>query len=473
MARPIEQVAIAALIANAVGCAPSRAEVFRPVAAAVSARLGHDVKWRSPMMSDDRVREAVRGMLADGLTADEAVRIGLLNNRRLQAAFDELGVASGELAEASVLRDPEIEASVRFSGGGDPAIEVDAVQDVLDLVVLGRRRGVASAGLEAARRDAIAAVIDRVAEVRSAYYRAQAAEQRLEMRQAILVATDAAYTLARRLREAGNINELELLRERDLFEEARIDLVEAKAERALRRQELDAVLGLWGQETDWRIAGRLDAPPKEPIELTHFERLAVERSLELEAERFRLQASGGRVGLARLGRWLPELGVGVSAEREAESGEWGVGPAVVLSVPLWSAPGGGAVIRREAELSRQQQRYTALAIEVRSRARSTRERLRAARARVEAYRDTLLPLRAEIVEQTELQRNAMAASSFELFAAKRRQIEAGAAYLDALLDYWLARVAADQTLAGGRPGEATGAAGRAGGPRPMTTGGHE
>jgi hypothetical protein len=48
----------------------------------------------------------------------------------------------------------------------------------------------------------------------------------------------------------------------------------------------------------------------------------------------------------------------------------------------------------------------------------------------------------------------MAASSFELLEARRRQIEAGADYVDALLEYWLARAAAEQILAG-RPAETT------------------
>jgi cobalt-zinc-cadmium efflux system outer membrane protein len=289
--------------------------------------------------------------------------------------------------------------------------------------------------------------------VRGGYYTAQAAEQRLEMRRTIFDATDASYTLAQRLHDAGNITDLDLLRERDLHEQARIDLADAESMRLQSRERLSAVLGLWGEETAWTLSGRLDPPADDELELEHFERVAVGRSLDLEAERWRLRAAGGRVGLARLDRWLPDLGVGVAAERDGADGEWTIGPAVVVAVPLWDR-NTGAIERRESELSQARHRYTALAVEVRAEARATRERLRAARARALAYRDTVLPLRAELVAETHKARNAMAASSFELLAAKRRQIEAGAEYVDALRDYWLARTAAEQVLAGRRPGVA-------------------
>lgn len=432
------------------GCLSSRSEVFGPVAAVAEARTGYAVSWRSPMMSDERVRTYVAELLADGLQLDEAIRIGLLNDRRLQSAFDDLGVARADLATASVFRNPEIAARVRFSSDGDPDLELDAVQDVLGLITIGRRRTIASAELESARLDAIGAVVDLVAEVRDAYYEAQAAEQLLEMRRAIVHATDASYTLAHSLHGAGNITDLELLLQRDPYEQARVELVDAEAARMQTREHLNATLGLWGEATNWTLAGRLEPPPSDEIDLRSVERVAIERSLELEAARWRLRAAGGRVGLARLERWLPALGVGVSAERDGASGDWGVGPAVVVAAPLWDRNSGG-IARSDAVSSQARHRYAALAVQLRADARATRERLRAARARALAYRDTILPLRARLVDETQKARNAMAASSFELLAARRHQIEAGAGYVAALLDYWRARAAAEQLLAGRRP----------------------
>lgn len=439
---------VTALLAIASGCAPSQAEVFRPVGRTAETRTGYAVAWQR----DASVAPAVDGLLADGLSLDDATRIALASSRRLQAAFDELGVARGDLLAASVLRNPEVEAELRYpSGGGTPNLELAATQDVLDLITRSRRRGVALAELEAARLDATGAVVDLVAAVRAAYYAAQADEQRLELRTSIFDAVDASYTLAQRLHTAGNITDLDLLRERDLYEQARIDRDVAASMRLRSRDRLNATLGLWGEATAWSLEGRLPDVPEAEMELADIESRAVAQSLELEADRWRLRAAGGRVGVARLGRWLPELGVGVIAEREGADGHWSVGPTVGLSIPLWDH-NTGAIARSEAALSAGQHTYAARAIEVRAAARSARERLRAARERALAYRDTVLPLRADLVDQTLRAYNAMAASAFELFEAKRRQIEAGAAYLDVLVEYWNARAAVDQLLAGRTPG---------------------
>jgi outer membrane protein, heavy metal efflux system len=77
--------------------------------------------------------------------------------------------------------------------------------------------------------------------------------------------------------------------------------------------------------------------------------------------------------------------------------------------------------------------------------------LESARARADRFRTTVLPLRMRIVEQTQLQYNAMQVGPFQLLVAKQQQIDAGAAYIRALRAYWLARTQLDQILNGRLP----------------------
>src|SRR4051812_29027480 len=60
----------------------------------------------------------VETLLRATLTADRAVQIALLNNRNLQATFEEIGVAKADLLEAGLLKNPSFDASVRFPDGG-------------------------------------------------------------------------------------------------------------------------------------------------------------------------------------------------------------------------------------------------------------------------------------------------------------------------------------------------------------------
>jgi len=63
----------------------------------------------------------------------------------------------------------------------------------------------------------------------------------------------------------------------------------------------------------------------------------------------------------------------------------------------------------------------------------------------------MLPLRERIVRETQLQYNAMQVGVFELLRAREQQIQAAIAYVDALLDYWLARIDLEQLLSGRVP----------------------
>jgi hypothetical protein len=53
-----------------------------------------------------------------------------------------------------------------------------------------------------------------------------------------------------------------------------------------------------------------------------------------------------------------------------------------------------------------------------------------------------------IIEQTQLQYNAMQVGIFQLLLAKREQIGAGLQFIESLRDYWLARTQFEQILNG-------------------------
>jgi cobalt-zinc-cadmium efflux system outer membrane protein len=90
-------------------------------------------------------------------------------------------------------------------------------------------------------------------------------------------------------------------------------------------------------------------------------------------------------------------------------------------------------------------------VRVRSAARLVRARLEGAEDRARYSRDIVLPLRERIVRETQLQYNAMQVGVFELLRAREQQIQAAIAYVDALLDYWLARTELEQLMSGRMP----------------------
>jgi cobalt-zinc-cadmium efflux system outer membrane protein len=317
---------------------------------------------------------------------------------------------------------------------------------------------VAAAELRAVRRDLVARTVDLAADAKLRLYDAADAGARLALRRTIAETATAAAELARRLHQAGNLTDLALVRD-DLFEEdALIALRGAEADAAAAREAVNAVLGLHGAQTGWRLGDRILEAPMPAIDVGDLEREAVAASLELDAARARLEAGGGRVALARFESFVPHLAAGISAVREGEEG-WHLGPAFGLSLPLFDW-GQGKRAAAWATVRREQHRYAALAIELRATARAVRERVLAGEEQLSRIRDRLMPLRERLIEESVKQYNAMQLGPFELLQIRREQIDIEERHIDALRNAWAARTAAWQLRAGSRPTLTTGGAER-------------
>lgn len=417
---------------------------FEDVRQEVSGRLAKEIHWTRGSPEDGGAAERVDSLLARPLDADAAVQVALLNNRGLQATYEELGVAQADVVRAALPENPVFDGEFR-SRGGNVGLEVSLVQDFLSLLLLPLRTRLAETAFEAAKRRVAGEVIDLAGETRRAFYRYQAAEQVLEMRRTVVEAAEASYLLARRLYQAGNTTRLDLVAEHTLAEQARND--QAAAELTVReaREQLNTLMGLWGRHVGWSARRRLPELPPEAVSPDGVERRALERSLDLDLARLRVALAARRLGLAGPLAAIPEAGLGISAERE--EGDWQLGPALSLPIPLFDW-GRAASAAARAELRAARERYAALAVAVRARARTLRDRLFVLRERAEHYRLVLLPLRQELVEEAQKQYNAMLIGAFQLLDAKRRQIDAGIRYIETLRDYWTTRAEMEQLLDG-------------------------
>jgi cobalt-zinc-cadmium efflux system outer membrane protein len=424
---------------------------FDDVRAAVEERSAIKIFWSNGTDPDKEAAEKLSS-LKRKLTAEQAVQIALLNNRDLQALYMDLGIAQADLVQAGLLRNPIFDASVLFpvSDGGKPKLELSAVMNFLDIFYVPLRRRVAAARFEEAKLRVTTSVLDFAGRVRTAFYVHQSNEQFLELRQTIVQALSASFEVARRLNEAGNITDLDFARERALLEAGKLGLRAAEGAVRQSREELNILMGLWGKQTEWQSDERLPDIPEQPIETKDIERIALSRSVDLLNARQRIVVAGEQLGFNRWTALIPVMEVGAGSERELD-GSWLVGPVFEFPIPLFDQ-GQGRIGRAAAELQRAQQEYYALAVRIRATARALRDRMEGARDRALYYRDIMLPLRERIVNEAQLQYNAMQLGPFQLLRAKEQQIETGVAYIETLRDYWLARADAGQLLSGRLPG---------------------
>jgi outer membrane protein, heavy metal efflux system len=438
---------------------------FDEVNAVVGERSGSQLFWNSGTELDKEAGEKLDSLLKRRLTADDALQIALLNNRELQAAYSDLGIAQADLVQAGLLSNPIFDAVIKFpvSGAGRPDLELGAAMHFLNIFYIPLRKRVAAARFEESKMRVTGAVLDFAGRVRRAFYAYEADEQMLELRQTIVQGLDASFEIARRLYEAGNITDFDFFSERAQFEAGKLALRTAEVAVRHSREELNVLMGLWAAQTEWHSAGRLPDVPAQRMETQDIERLALERSVDLAQARQRIITSGEDLGLSRWTALFPELSAGPASERN--DGAWEVGPKLDFPIPLFDQ-GQARVGRTAAELRRSRQEYYALAVRVRANARQVRDRLEGASDRANYYRDILLPLHERIVNEAQLQYNAMQLGPLQLLRAREQQIETAVSYIVALRDYWLARADIGQMLSGRLPAAATpfsrGAAGQTG-----------
>ena len=69
-------------------------------------RLGKDLVIAKSDADQDAIARRVGELMATPLTVDDAVQIALLNNRGLQATYQELGITEAEVVQAGRLPNP-------------------------------------------------------------------------------------------------------------------------------------------------------------------------------------------------------------------------------------------------------------------------------------------------------------------------------------------------------------------------------
>ncbi len=445
----------------AAGCAHVAVrEGFADVRKQVSERTGHEIRWDLGTAEDEQARAAVDKLLAQKLTPDTAVQVALLNNRRLQGVYEQLGIDQADLVQAGLLKNPVFDGSARFVHHDGRQYELVVVDDFIHILTMPLQKRLAAAELERAKLMVTGAVMDLAGQVRTAVLGYQADRQMLSMQRTQLDAAEASYEMAQRLRKAGNVTELDVSVKRSLYEQTRIDVSSAEAALQQDRERLNALMGLWGGQTQWDVDGDLPDVPEQPMDLSDLEKRAVERSLDLAAAWRGLEVAARQLGIKNVTSVLPQADVGVHAEGDTGS-PWALGPELSLPLPLFDQ-GGPVRASARAELRRHWDAYTALAVEVRAAARAARDRLVTARQQAVYYRDVIVPLQEQITRETQLRYNAMFVGVFQLLQAKQQEIAVKGRYIQQLRDYWVARAQLEQILAGrltGRTGAGMGMAG--------------
>ncbi len=438
---------LAAIVIALTACASVSPEVGHDqVARLIERRTGEQTGWREGPPEAQAVADRVNELLDGGIDSHRVVAIALLNSPPLRATYEELGISQADMVQAGLLRNPSLSVAIGAPLGPGSIWEqqFSIVQDFLDLFVLPLRKDVAAQQFAADVARVAGEAYRAAVEASEALIDVQAQLRQLELRRSVLSATRVAQELAERQFEAGNIAELPLTVERAQVEQARLAVITAEQELVRARETLNQRLGLFGAQTQWSLGGELsDLPAADPT-LEHAESRALENRLDVEAARRQVALFDRALELTKTWRWVGRLEIGVDTHIDP-NGPRLLGPSLVIELPLFDQRQ-AAIGRLEAQARQSLARLDQTAINARSEVRLAVAMMTAARARAETYQSKLLPLRAHAVELNLRNYNAMQIGLFELLNTRQQHVEASAGYVDALRDYWHARLELNAAL---------------------------
>ncbi len=430
------------------GCTTPSAS-FNHVQSTVAERTGKKVQWTRGGPEDAQAEQAVQALVRHKLTAEAAVQIALLNNRDLQARFEEIGIAQADLIEAGLLSNPKFFASFRFPDQppSGTKTEYSVAQNFLELLLIPLRKRIAAEQLAATETRIADEVLKLVAEVKIAFYTAQARQQLLDRLRVISETNEAAVEFTKRLHDAGNISDLELANQQGSYEQSRLELAQIELQTRRDRERLNRLLGLWGAQIDWSMADHLPELPDHEVSLQNLESRAVAQRLDLRARRMKLDLIGQSLALRTRTRYVPvEIRLGVSTEREPDS-QSVTGPTLDLELPIFNQ-GQGEIAKLAAQYRQALRELEALVIDIRSDVREARDQLITARDLTLDIGKRLLPTQQQALNLTLQQYNYMLKGAYDLLLAKQNEVAAERSYIDAWRDYWVARAELERAIGG-------------------------
>ena len=352
--RTCTRLAIAALALIALsGCATLSSDGgFGPVEQTVRDRLGKDVKWIRSDADRDAIDKRVAQLLEQPLSADDAVQY----------------------------------RSIQFN--------------LARLLMLPTINQIESRRFEQTRGAVALSVLSLASETRTAYYLAVAADETGRYMLQVQTAAEAGAELARRQTQAGNWNKLQQAREQSFYADAALNLARAEQARTVARERLTRLMGLWGQQTQFRLPERLPDLPKAPNDLPDIEQTAMAQRMDVQAAKLGTEQLARNLGLTRATRFVNVLEVGLvrNSYRDAPTER---GYTISVELPLFDW-GDARVAKAEATYMQAVNRAAETAINARSEVRGAYANYRTSYDIARHFRDEIVPLKKRISEENQL-----------------------------------------------------------------------
>ena len=417
------------------GCASfSEDGGFDAIQSATQSRIQKDTVWSRDDATRSAAQARIDALLAQPLSADDAVQIALLHNPGLQAAFNTLGIAEADWIAAQRLPNPGFSIA-RLTRGTEVEWERSLHLNLAALLTMPMRVDIEQRLFEQTRRGLVLDVLRLAAETRKAWVVAVAAGQTAEYQSQAMEAAEAGAELARRMAQAGNWSKLKQAREQAFYADAALAVARAGQARLAARERLVRLMGLPNSDR-LQLPDRLPDLPETVPALPDVEQQAMDSRIDLQLVKQQTEALAKSLDLTRSTRFINVLELGIINNSSNEAPQQR-GYEISFELPLFDF-GQSRVVAAESRYRQALEQAREAAVNARSEVREAYAMQQSQYAIARHLRDEVVPLKQRISEENVLRYNGMLIGVFELLADARSQIASVNAAIEAQRDFWLA-----------------------------------
>ena len=428
------------------GCATfSKDGGFDNVQKTTQQHIKQEIAWPKSKDEQNKINNQVNALLAHKLDVEAAVQIALLNNKKLQASFYELGISEADVVQAGRLPNPRF--SMLYAKRGDEyKIEQAFTFNIFSLITMPKAVEIEKRRFEQVQKETAMEVLKLANHTRLAYFNAVAATELTRYSEQVKESAEASAELARRMVKAGNWNKLEQAREQSYYADAALDYANARNKQVRACEALSRLLGVSVEQVS--LLERLPDLPKSLEDLQPFEKAAFEQRLDLQAMRLETTTLAKQLGLTKTTRFINVLEIGPARVLEGKrSDPYKNGVEIAFEIPLFDW-GAARVAKAEAIYMQAVNQTAHVAINAQSEIREAYNTYRTNYDVSKHLRDEIIPIRKKILSENQLRYNGMLISPFELFGDARAEVASVKNYIESLREFWLADSALQMTLIG-------------------------
>lgn len=262
-------------------------------------------------------RAAVATLLEDGLTAQEAVQVALLNNPKVWAGLLRAGMARADVVQAGLFTNPTVGILLRFpEAGGLADLEASLAQNIADLWMIPARTRAAQRDLDRTILETARETAGIANDTKIAYYNAVGAQRALEISRENVALVEQLLRISEARLEAGAVGSLDVNLVRGQLLRAQVEERNARLTAATARRTLATLLGLDTPADELRLLDPLPAPTDMAIHVERLVEIARAARLDLRAARDAVAAAEARVEL-EYAKVFQNVEIGFELERNA------------------------------------------------------------------------------------------------------------------------------------------------------------